>query len=98
MSQAGSSQQQVEAYVTNVVKNVANLPKDAPETGDLRAPFVLPVLNICKAAESQPPFADEGFRLTNPIEWERVQRRFVPVKQGFSDNVGFSDRRFAKSR
>ena len=81
-----------------MVKNVENLPKDAPETTDLKASFVLPVLSIRKAAEAQPTFADEGFWLTNPIEWEWVQMRFVPVKQGFSDNGGFLDRRFAKSR
>jgi len=72
VSQAGGSQQQAEAYVTNVYKNVDNLPKDAREasdvflkrdqgdvllnyeneailatkTGDLKAPFVVPEVNI----------------------------------------------------
>lgn len=72
VSQNGGSQQQAEAYVTNVYRNVDNLPKDAREasdvflkrdqgdvllnyeneailasrSGDLRAPFVVPELNI----------------------------------------------------
>lgn len=72
ISQTGGSQQQAEAYVTRVYRNVENLPKDAREasdvflkrdqgdvllnyeneailatrTGDLKAPFVVPELNI----------------------------------------------------
>ncbi len=72
ISQTGGSQQQAEAYVTSVYRNVENLPKDAREasdvflkrdqgdvllnyeneailatrTGDLKAPFVVPELNI----------------------------------------------------
>ena len=72
ITQAGGSQQQAEAYVTNVYRNVETLPKDAREasdvflkrdqgdvllnyeneailatrTGDLKAPFVVPELNI----------------------------------------------------
>jgi sulfate/thiosulfate transport system substrate-binding protein len=72
ISQTGGSQQQAEAYVTSVYRNVENLPKDAHEasdvflkrdqgdvllnyeneailatrTGDLKAPFVVPELNI----------------------------------------------------
>lgn len=72
ITQTGGSQQQAEAYVTNVYRNVENLPKDAREasdvflkrdqgdvllnyeneailatrTGDLKAPFVVPELNI----------------------------------------------------
>ncbi len=72
ITQAGGSQQQAEAYVTNVYRNVENLPKDAREasdvflkrdqgdvllnyeneailatrTGDLKAPFMVPELNI----------------------------------------------------
>jgi sulfate transport system substrate-binding protein len=70
--QTGGDQQQAEAYVTSVYKNVDNLPKDAREasdvflkrdqgdvllnyeneavlatkTGDLKAPFVVPEVNI----------------------------------------------------
>jgi sulfate/thiosulfate transport system substrate-binding protein len=72
ITQTGGSQQQAEAYVTNVYRNVETLPKDAREasdvflkrdqgdvllnyeneailatrTGDLKAPFVVPELNI----------------------------------------------------
>ena len=72
VTQTGGSQQQAEAYVTGVYRNVENLPKDAREasdvflkrdqgdvllnyeneailatrTGDLKAPFVVPELNI----------------------------------------------------
>jgi sulfate transport system substrate-binding protein len=72
ISQTGGSQQQAEAYVTSVYRNVENLPKDTHEasdvflkrdqgdvllnyeneailatrTGDLKAPFVVPELNI----------------------------------------------------
>ena len=72
ITQTGGSQQQAEAYVTSVYRNVDNLPKDAREasdvflkrdqgdvllnyeneailasrTGDLKAPFVVPELNI----------------------------------------------------
>jgi sulfate transport system substrate-binding protein len=72
VSQTGGDQQQAEAYVTSVYKNVDNLPKDAREasdvflkrdqgdvllnyeneailatkTGDLKAPFVVPEVNI----------------------------------------------------
>ena len=72
VSQTGGDQQQAEAFVTNVYKNVDNLPKDAREasdvflkrdqgdvllnyeneailatrTGDLKAPFVVPEVNI----------------------------------------------------
>ena len=72
ISQTGGNQQQAEAYVTSVYKNVDNLPKDAREasdvflkrdqgdvllnyeneailatkTGDLKAPFVVPEVNI----------------------------------------------------
>ncbi|WP_235299895.1 sulfate ABC transporter substrate-binding protein [Synechococcus sp. GFB01] len=72
VTQTGGSEQQAEAYVTSVYRNVENLPKDAREasdvflkrdqgdvllnyeneallatkTGDLKAPFVVPELNI----------------------------------------------------
>ena len=72
VSQTGGSQQQAEAFVSNVYKNVDNLPKDAREasdvflkrdqgdvllnyeneailasrSGDLKAPFVVPPVNI----------------------------------------------------
>ncbi|MFM8936547.1 MAG: sulfate ABC transporter substrate-binding protein [Vulcanococcus sp.] len=72
VSQTGGSQQQAERFVSNVYRNVDNLPKDAREasdvflkrdqgdvllnyeneailaarTGDLKAPFVVPPVNI----------------------------------------------------
>ena len=72
VTQTGGDQKQAEAYVTDVYKNVDNLPKDAREasdvflkrdqgdvllnyeneailatrTGDLKAPFVVPEVNI----------------------------------------------------
>jgi sulfate transport system substrate-binding protein len=63
--------------------------------------------------EAQQIFAEEGFRPTNPMVWQRVKDRFAPVKTFFSvkdfggwdavnktffDNGGLWDRLFAQSR